>query len=258
MLLNVLGGQRRPRTARSPATLASIDARVAFLQAAATELSTQKGYATGARDYISFCITHHLPLDPTPSTLARYIAYTSRFIRSAPKYLSGARHFLQDIYPDFRRNRAHPLVQATIHGSRKVHADSVTRKLPLRPLHLASFARLALHSGLYDDLLFATILSCAFYACHRIGELIKPNDRSLWDWRKTIKRASLHFLPARVSYHLPYHKGDRFYHGTTILHLRQAVACPVDLLANYVSCRDRCHGARAALFLCADGSEPTV
>jgi hypothetical protein len=65
-------------------------------------------YATGARDYINFCIAHSLPLDPTPSTLSRYVAYTSQFIASAPKYLTGVRHFLhdRDIYPDFDANRA--------------------------------------------------------------------------------------------------------------------------------------------------------
>jgi hypothetical protein len=93
-------------------------------------------YATGARDYINFCIAHSLPLDPTPSTLSRYVAYTSQFIASAPKYLTGVRHFLHDIYPDFDANRADMLVTSTIQGSKKVRADPVHCKLPFRIAHL--------------------------------------------------------------------------------------------------------------------------
>ncbi|KZT02558.1 uncharacterized protein LAESUDRAFT_738655 [Laetiporus sulphureus 93-53] len=173
--------------------------------------------------------------------LARYVAYTSHFISSAPKYLSGAWHFLDDIYSTFTHNWAHPLVQATIAGSRKTRSDAVSCKLPLRPFHLLAFSELAHHSGCYDDLLFVTVISCAFYACHRIGELVQPNSRSLYDWRKIIKRASLHFFSSRVQYHLSYRKTDRFYQGTTIIHLPQDRACPVHLLSQYVSWRDHRH-----------------
>ena len=98
---------------------------------------------TGARDYITFCMSHHLSIEPTAETLARYVAYTSQFIASAPKYLSGVRHFLSDIYPDFDKNRAHPLVTTTIRGSKKIRADPIRRKLPLRPAHLQTFLHIA-------------------------------------------------------------------------------------------------------------------
>ncbi|KAJ3557902.1 hypothetical protein NM688_g1221 [Phlebia brevispora] len=239
-----------------PASLHDLDERVAFLQGRAIERSTQKGYLTGARDYVCFCLQHHLPLTPTPRTLARYIAYTSRFIASGPKYLTGARHFLTDFFPFFEASRRSAFVQATIRGSRKVRADPIKRKLPLRLRHLAAFHDLALTSSAYDDLLFVTILACAVYACHRIGELVCSNDHSLWDWRKIIKRASLTFSHNRASYVLPYHKNDPFYHGTLITHTSQDVANPVALLQLYVARRDRIHGARAALFLRADGTHP--
>ena len=73
--------------------LADLDARTLLLQVNSTEHSTSKGYATGAQDYINFCILHSLPLDPTPTPLSRYIAYSSQFIASGPKYLTGVRHF---------------------------------------------------------------------------------------------------------------------------------------------------------------------
>jgi hypothetical protein len=83
------------------------------------------------RLYINFGIFHSLPLDPTPSTLSHYIAYSSLFIASSPKYLTGVRHFLKDLYPDFDANRSHPLVKTTIQGAKKTQADPVQRKLPL-------------------------------------------------------------------------------------------------------------------------------
>ncbi|PBK70502.1 hypothetical protein ARMSODRAFT_866301, partial [Armillaria solidipes] len=200
---------------------------------------------------------HHLPLDPTPTTLSRYIAYTSQFIASGPKYLTGVRHFLRDLYPDFDINRQSPLVQSTIRGSKKVRADPIQRKLPFRRSHLATFELLAKMSGSYDDLLFITILSCCFYACHRSGELIWSNDKQLQDYRKLIKRSSVVFSDGRVQYHLPYHKTDPFYHGSDILFTRQDIADPVHLLHDYITMRDARHGPQSPLFLCEDGSVPT-
>lgn len=91
--MNLFGGNdgvvvhhSRPRV-----SLADLDNRLSFLQANALDRSTTRGYAVGARDYLRFCLQHHLPFDPTPLTLARYIAYTSQFIASGPSYLSGSR-----------------------------------------------------------------------------------------------------------------------------------------------------------------------
>ncbi|KAJ3742265.1 hypothetical protein EV360DRAFT_25286, partial [Lentinula raphanica] len=200
---------------------------------------------------------HRLPLNPTPLTLARYIAYTSQYISSAPKYLSGAQHFLKDLYPDFASNRGSALVQATINGSRKLRADGVKRKLPLRLAHLQVFERRFFTSPSYDNLLFITILSCMFYGCHRSGELIIKGSKSTLNYKKIIKRCSLHFTNNRVGYRLPYHKADRFYRGTDILLSHYDVCDPVFLLSIYATMRDSTHGARSELFLRKDGSLPT-
>lgn len=237
-------------------SLKELDDRAHFLQVNAIEKSTSRGYITGARDYLHFCISHSIPIDPTPQTLSRYIAYTSQYIASGPKYLTGVRHFLAELYPDFDMNRSSPLVQTTITGSKKIRGDGVKRKLPLRLSHLQAFLDIARTSGRYDDFLFVVILSCCFYACHRSGELIVKNETSLFDWRKVIKRASLHFADGRAGYHLPYHKADRYYRGTDILHTTQDIANPVDLLKEYASKRDAIHYGRRALFICEDGSHP--
>jgi hypothetical protein len=257
LLLSELGGQGGLAPVRPRVSLEELDSRVRFLQENSIEDSTRKHYTTGARDYVRFCLLHGLSLEPTPSTLARYIAYSSLFISSGPKYLSGARHFLARAYPDFEKNRSSPQVQAAIAGMRKIRADPIRRKLPLRTCHLHLFEQLARATFAYDDLLFATLISCAFYGCHRMGELVTSNDRTLLDWRKVIKRGSLQFEGGRVSYTLPYHKTDRFYSGTLILFVEQEVANPIALMGEYLQRRDALHGAKAALFLCEDGSLPS-
>jgi hypothetical protein len=90
-----------------------------------------------------------------------------------------------------------------------------------------------------------------------MGKLIQKNNQSLFDWRKIIKRASLIFENRCTQYHLPYHKSDPFYHGTDVIFMHQDIADPVLLLKDYVALHDRIHGAKAALFLCEDGSHPS-
>ena len=181
VLLSTLGGHGKSSRshARRPMDIRDLDHRTLWLQANAIEKSTVKCYTTGARDYLNFCMIHSLPIDPTPQTLSRYIAFTSRFIASGPKYLTGVRHYLHALYPDFDSNRSNPLVKSVIRGSQKIRADPVSRKLPLRLHHLSAFLSRAVSSQSYDDLLFITILSCSFYGCHRIGELVQKKMTSL-------------------------------------------------------------------------------
>ncbi|KAH6887389.1 hypothetical protein BKA70DRAFT_1122185, partial [Coprinopsis sp. MPI-PUGE-AT-0042] len=199
---------------------------------------------------------YNLPLNPTPQTLARFISWTSLTILSGPKYLSGVRHYLRDLYPDFDDNRAHPLVRATIRGSKKARADPVRRKLPLHPSHLDRFVTRAKVTNAYDDWLFATILSCAFYACHRSGELVVNNDHRLLDWRKLIKRGSLVLTDDHAGYRLPYHKGDPFYRGSDVVVSDWACASPVGLLKHYTKLRNARHRFHPALFIRENGTLP--
>lgn len=118
---------------------------------------------------------------------ARYIVYTSNFISSSSKYLTGVHHFLSDIYPDFNKHCSHPLVLATIAGSKKTRGNPVHRKTPLRPSHLEVFVHVARCSGSYNNFLFAILISCCFYACHCSGKLMWKNETALQDWRKVIK-----------------------------------------------------------------------
>jgi hypothetical protein len=135
-----IGGKRTTPCVPCPhMELVDLNAQALYLQVNSIEHSTSKNCATGAHDYINLCILHSLPLDPTPTTLSCYIAYSSQFINSGPKYLTGMWHFLKDLYPDFDANCAHPLVSSTIRGPKKMWADPVERKLPLCLAHLQSF-----------------------------------------------------------------------------------------------------------------------
>lgn len=255
-LLDLLGEPSVRRRARPDINLKQIDRYASFLQSSAIEKSTTKVYKTGARDYIAFCTSHGLSLQPTPLTLSRYIAYSSHSIASGSKYLTGASHYLKNLYPSFDDVRSHPLVLATIRGSKKTRADPVIRKLPLRLSHLSLFVNHSRTTKTYDDLLFATIMSCAFYGCHRMGELVIKSDKTLFDCRKIIKRSSLTFTNNHAQYHLPYHKADPFYRGSDIVFSHHDIANPIHLLQSYTSLRDSHHGARLPLFLCEDGSLP--
>jgi hypothetical protein len=93
-------------------------------------------------------------------------------------------------------------------------------------------------------------------AQRRSGELVLKSKKEV-DWRKIIKRSSLHFSLGYAGYRLPYHKTDPFYRSTDILFYAQESADPVSLLREFVHCRDKLHGLCRALFLCEDGSHPT-
>ena len=127
VLLNLLCGSDGSllHHSRPPVNLHTLDDQLVLLQANSLDQSTLQGYGVGARDYICFCLQHNLPLNPTPPTLACYIAYTSQLSASGPHYLSGVRHYLRDLFPDFDSNRAHPLLKITIRGSQKLRADPV-------------------------------------------------------------------------------------------------------------------------------------
>ncbi|KAL0568974.1 hypothetical protein V5O48_012999, partial [Marasmius crinis-equi] len=57
---------------------------------------------------MSFCQDFNLLLNPSPTTLAHYIAHSSKNIASGPKYLSGAKHFLKDAFPGFSEAHSSP------------------------------------------------------------------------------------------------------------------------------------------------------
>jgi hypothetical protein len=71
ILLNVLGESTSQSNLTCPLMpLKALDEHMWFLQANTIKKTTSHTYATGAQDYITFCISHGIPLDPTPETLS--------------------------------------------------------------------------------------------------------------------------------------------------------------------------------------------
>jgi len=66
VLLSILGGHHTCSMHPPPMDLGELDALTLHLQMNAINQSTSKAYATGAHDYVKFCMLHALPLDPTP------------------------------------------------------------------------------------------------------------------------------------------------------------------------------------------------
>ncbi|THH13228.1 hypothetical protein EW146_g6963 [Bondarzewia mesenterica] len=58
-------------------------------------------------------------------------------------------------------------------------------------------------------------------------------------------------------YHLPYHKGDRFFDGNTVIILSQDEADPLPIFNAYLSSRDSLFRLRPALWLTSAGTPPT-
>lgn len=221
------------------------------------DLEIYLGYIMEAHDYLLFCISHGIPIDPTPQTLLWYIAYTSQYVASGLKYLTSVHHFLAKLYPDFDKTWSSLLLQSMILGMKRLQGDAVRQKLPLRLSHLQGFCDIVRETGDYDDLLFIVILSCCFYACHKLGELVVKNECALFNWGKIIKQASLHFSNGHAGYHLHYHKADCYFCGTDILHVTHNIANTVQLLCEYVTRWDAIYFSCCTLFIWEDSSHLT-
>jgi hypothetical protein len=210
---------------RPPPPIEEVRRRAAFLESIALEHNTRRGYRTGAKAYSSFCQRYGLGLEPTPDTLALFLAEETLHVKAATalEYLVGARRHLEILCPGWgsqlATSRASALVRAIAVGAAKDRAEPVRRKAPLRPPHLTAFLELALRSEAYDDLLMAAIASAGFYGCHRSGELVLAEPLTLHSAKKLIKRSSYLDDGSGVSYTLPYHKADRLFRGTVVLHL---------------------------------------
>ncbi|THH06666.1 hypothetical protein EW146_g9541 [Bondarzewia mesenterica] len=201
---------------------------------------------------------HAFPIAPSEDTLSFYVVYMSHHIQpdSVATYLSGICNRLQPFFPHVRHTRAAPLVSRTLAGCLKLYKTPTNRKRPLSVEDLFYVTSLCPHPS-HDDKLFHALLHCGFFALHRLGELVMPDRVALRDWRKVIKRSSVTAYASGFGYHLPYHKGDRFFEGSTIIILSQDEADPLPVFNAYLSSRDSLFRLRPALWLTSAGTPPT-
>jgi len=228
------------------------------------EPSSKAAYSSALQSYISFCTSHHFPIEPTVDTLSFFIVFMCSHIKpqSVESYLSGISSSLEPFYSNVRDIRRHHLVTKTLAGCKKMHTSPVHRKEPLDVTHLARLSTLFSHSLIHDDLLFLALLFTGFYGLLRLGELVWPDRRMLQDFRKTTLRHTVDLTPSSYAFLLPGHKADRFFHGSQVLIHQQlptilaSSSSPIDVFKNYLSSRDKRFPFNPELWLREDGSIP--
>jgi hypothetical protein len=113
-------------------------------------------------------------------------------------------------------------------------------------------------SSSHDDLLFVAMLVTGFFRLLRLGELAFPDDSSLQNWRKVVRRNTLKVLPTHYEFILPGHKADRYFEGNKIIIPASRFGLhPHRLFSRYLSSRDTLHPVASPLWLTASGSVPT-
>ena len=228
------------------------------LEADAWESSTKSGYRTALRSWDAFCDLYHQSHHPTPASLSSYIAYAIRRIASIDTYLSGIAHFMKRIYNDWEAVRFHPKVVSVLRGAHKWRAHRIRRRNPLHLHHVGHFVKIACQrNASYDQILFAAMLVCGFFAMHRAAELVAPplSDKA-WA-KKIIKRDTVTASESTFGYYLPYHKAKNLYQGDSVV--IEASSCDqlpmIELLQTYLAKRDA-KQTSPFLFVKEDGSLP--
>ena len=250
------------RQPRRPAwSMARLHHERALALGSSIESSTAATYNSHLQSYLSFCKAHRFPITPTPDTLSFYIVYMASFIKpaSVSAYLSGICNNLEPHFPEVRASRRSPLVSRTLAGIKKLRGNlAPSRKHPLSRDDLSQLIA-AFPLDEFDNCLFVSMLLTGFFGLMRLGELTVPDVPSRRSFKKQIRRLSLKISPSRFSFHLPYHKADRFYEGNTIIidAIPSSALNPLTPMLAYIRLRDCKFPLRPSLWLLANGQPPT-
>jgi hypothetical protein len=249
---------RQPR--RQPWPRAKLVRERALALSNSIDISTRKCYGSACNSYLSFVHLHDFPVEPTPETLSFFIVFMSHHIspRSVQTYLSGVVNQLRPFFPDVVNARSSQLVKKTLQGCLKMRSKPTVRKQALTLADLSCLLTSSTDTPNHDDLLFNSIILTAFFALHRLGELVFPNDASIRDWRKIIRRSSVMLHPDRYSFTLPAHKADRQFEGSRVIVWGEQFNFPtLKHFNNYLASRDNRFPLASPLWLTASGAVPT-
>jgi len=185
----------------------------------AIDLSTRQNYGSALNSYLNFILLHELPVEPTDDMLSLYTVWASSYIepRSVDSYLSGICHQLESYFPDIRTARSSPLVKRTLRGCKRMKSSPINRKCALTLEDLGRVINYYSKSTLHNDILFVAMLLTGFFALLCLGELTLPNDKSIRDWKKVMRRDTVHVCHDSYGFHLPHHKADRYFKGNHII-----------------------------------------
>jgi hypothetical protein len=218
----------------------------------AIDASSAQTYNSHLQSYLTFCKLHNFPIGPTADTLSFYVVFMSHHIspKSVGAYLSGICNTLEPHFPSFRKIRHDNLVKRTLAGMKKLRGSAGPNLLLL----LARF-----NTGEYEDKLFLAILLAGFHSLMRLGELTQPDAKVKRSFTKLTMCHSPNITADKFSFHLPYHKGDHFFEGNTILieARSRSELCPLIHISSYVADRDAQFALYPELWLTSVGEVPT-
>ena len=226
----------------------------------AVDRSTQRTYGSALNSWIAFTEMHDFPFEPTIDSLTFFIVYMSHQIspRSVKTYLSGLVQQLEPEFPSIRNLRASRLVSKVMRGCLKMRGQEIQRKKALSIADLRFLTQQIDWPCDHDDLLFVAILYTGFHGLLRLGEMTFPDDASIRDWWKVIKRSSLVLTTHSYEFILPAHKADKTFEGNKVIVCALCSALdPQSLFLLYLSSRDRLFPASSPLWLTSHGFVPT-
>jgi len=114
------------------------------------------------------------------------------------------------------------------------------------------------NSGEHDNILFLTIALTCFHALLHLGEMTHPDTKLKHSCKKISWRHTLHLHTDHFTYLLPFHKGDRFFDGNTVLIMSHPTCtCPLMMMRRYVKSRDAKFSLLPELWLTSHSCIPT-
>ena len=252
------------RTSRQPLRAAWSRERLIHERAIALgnviDKSTLSNYTSALNSYLNFVRLHDLPVQPTPDTLSFYTVYMCFHInpRSVNTYLSGISQQLEFHFPEVKEARNSPLVRRTLQGCMRLRGIATSRKRALTIDDILLVIDHYRHSTLHDDILFVAMLITGFFGLLRLGEMTFPDDTSLHNWKKVIRRNTVRVLESQYEFLLPGHKADRFFEGNKIIIPAHRFRLHPGLhFSRYLSSQDALHPIASPLWLTEAGFVPT-
>ncbi|KAL1698101.1 hypothetical protein EV121DRAFT_177908, partial [Schizophyllum commune] len=203
---------------------------------------------------------HNMPITPTADSFSFFAVFMSHHVKpkTVDAYLSGVCNQLEPVFPNVREIRKSRIVARTLAGCKKLYSSEEHRKRALTRTELRALHPAYSSSTSHDDSLFWAILLTGFHALMRLGELVSPDREALRDYRKIVRRSSVHITPSSFDFYLPGHKADRLFEGNRVLLERvDALDDPYTAFTRYLKSRDSLFPYHAELWLRADGTVPT-
>jgi hypothetical protein len=136
---------------------------------------------------------------------------------SITAYLLGICNSLEPYFPNVQQARHSLIVTKSLAGMHKLRGSRpITCKRALTEDDLRALP-LQFSNPSHDDRLFLAMVFTGFNGLLRAGEMTRSSNPAKHSSKKTTMRHTVLVQATQYSFHLPYHKGDRLYHGNKIV-----------------------------------------